>query len=79
MRSELVFVANGKISNRFMLCRLASESARRLHKPTVSIQDNLNDVFGRLGMTQSPIVPPADPDDSIGALQTVAFDQDYTG
>jgi hypothetical protein len=45
MRSELVFAASDRVKNRFLLCRIVSISARRLHKGTVSIQESLNGIF----------------------------------
>lgn len=45
MRSEYVFAAAKEITNRFLLCRLTSVSARRLHigskQPSESINQSL--------------------------------------
>lgn len=45
MRSEYVFAASKEISNRFMLCRVASASARRLQigakQPSETINQSL--------------------------------------
>jgi DNA-directed RNA polymerase subunit K/omega len=45
MRSEYVFAAAKEISNRFLLCRVTSVSARRLHiassQPTETINKSL--------------------------------------
>jgi hypothetical protein len=46
MRSDLVFVAAGRIKNRFLLCHLVRLSSRRFHKAGVPIQDTINKVFG---------------------------------
>ena len=42
MRSEYVFAAVREISNRFMLCRVAAVSARRLHIDSTSSSDTIN-------------------------------------
>jgi hypothetical protein len=36
MRSDLVFNVSNRISNRFLLCRMLSASARKLHRDGVS-------------------------------------------
>jgi len=56
MRSEFVFAAVKEIENRFMLCRVASASARRLHidstRPSDTINKSLNLIAA--GKTASP-------------------------
>ena len=42
MRSEYVFAAAKEIGNRFMLCRVASASARRLHIGSSPASDTIN-------------------------------------
>lgn len=42
MRSEYVFAAAKKISNRFMLCRVTSVSARRLHIDSKQSSETIN-------------------------------------
>ncbi|HLW53159.1 MAG TPA: hypothetical protein VKW06_09975 [Candidatus Angelobacter sp.] len=42
MRSEYVFAAVKEIENRFMLCRVASASARRLHIDSTRSSDTIN-------------------------------------
>lgn len=42
MRSEYVFAAAKEIGNRFMLCRVASISARRLHIDATRSSDTIN-------------------------------------
>jgi hypothetical protein len=42
MRSEYVFAASKKIGNRFMLCRMTSISARRLHKGSTHASETIN-------------------------------------
>src|ERR1700746_1072607 len=45
MRSDLVFGAIAQVPNRFMLTRLASKAARKLHRPGTRMQDTANSVF----------------------------------
>jgi hypothetical protein len=42
MRCEYVFAAVKEIENRFMLCRVASVSARRLHLDSTRSSDTIN-------------------------------------
>ena len=43
MRSEHVFAAAKEISNRFLLCRMTSVSARRLHVGTKQPSETINE------------------------------------
>jgi hypothetical protein len=45
MRSELVFGAIRENPNRYLLVKLASKAARRLHRPNTRIQDTTNSAF----------------------------------
>ena len=42
MRSEYVFAAVKEINNRFLLCRMASASARRLHQGATQPSETIN-------------------------------------
>jgi hypothetical protein len=42
MRSEFVFAATKEISNRFLLCRVTSVSARRLHIASTQPSETIN-------------------------------------
>ncbi|HYL92471.1 MAG TPA: hypothetical protein VEW69_04875 [Alphaproteobacteria bacterium] len=42
MRSEYVFAAAKEIGNRFLLCRVASVSARRLHQGSRQPSETIN-------------------------------------
>lgn len=42
MRSEYVFAAVKEIENRFMLCRVVSVSARRLHVDSTQSSETIN-------------------------------------
>jgi hypothetical protein len=47
MRSDLVFGAITKVSNRYLLSQLASQAARKLHRSGTRMQDTTNDVLLR--------------------------------
>ena len=49
MRSDLVFAANDAVSNRFLLCRVISLSARRFHADSYSMNATINDALERVG------------------------------
>jgi len=42
MRSEYVFAANREVTNRFLLCRMTSVSARRLQAGSRHISETIN-------------------------------------
>jgi hypothetical protein len=42
MRSEYVFAAVKEVSNRYLLCRVASISTRRLHKDSARASETIN-------------------------------------
>jgi len=42
MRSEYVFAASKEINNRFLLCRVTSVSARRLHLDSTQPSETIN-------------------------------------
>ena len=42
MRSEYVFAALREVGNRFLLCRLAAASARRLHQGSTQPSETIN-------------------------------------
>jgi hypothetical protein len=48
MRSELIFKAITRQSNRYMLARLAAKATRILHWPNTRIQDTMNDALQQL-------------------------------
>jgi len=52
MRSDLVFGALLRISNRYQLCQLASKATRKLHKPHARLQETVNDALVRF--SQAP-------------------------
>jgi DNA-directed RNA polymerase subunit K/omega len=42
MRSEYVFAAAKEVNNRFLLCRITSVSARRLHMDSTQPSETIN-------------------------------------
>ena len=53
MRSDLVFEAMARVSDRFLLAKLVSKTTRKLHRPNTRIQDTTNAVFARLSRDNS--------------------------
>lgn len=42
MRSGLIFTAANRITNRYLLCRMLSASARKMHRDGVSTSQSIN-------------------------------------
>jgi hypothetical protein len=59
MRSELVYRANDKVSNRFQLCHLAACSARSMTRNYVSMHESINQAFEAISGHRTPFVAPA--------------------
>jgi hypothetical protein len=57
MRSELIFMAVTRESNRYMLARLAAKATRILHWPNTRIQDTMNDALQQLARCSPGIAP----------------------
>lgn len=60
MRSEHVFVASSRISNRYSLCQTIAQATRRLHVTSTRTQDTMNQVLcdigsGRYGLAIKPL------------------------
>jgi len=51
MRSNLVFDAMAYVNNRYLLCQLVAQAARKLHKPGTRMQDTANDVLIRVSQS----------------------------
>jgi len=47
MRSDLVFEAMARVSGRFLLTKLVSNTTRKFHKPNTRIQETTNAVLVR--------------------------------
>lgn len=64
MRSEYVFAAAKEVSNRFLLCRVTSVSARRLHiastQPSETINKSLKLIATGEGQSLTQTLPMAD-------------------
>ena len=56
MRSDLIFGALTTIPNRYLLTKVASQAARKLHRPGLRIQDTTNEVLVRFS-EKNPIAP----------------------
>lgn len=54
MRSGQIFRASDHISNRFLLCRILSTSARKLHRDGVSIAHSINRSLAALDGVAQP-------------------------
>ena len=52
MRSEKIFTAVNKVQNRYVLCQLTAQAARKFHRPNTRIQETVNEVLDRF--TTSP-------------------------
>jgi len=57
MRSDLVFRASDKVTNRFELCHLASSSARTLVRSSVGMHLTINQAFEAISGQSSPVQP----------------------
>ena len=47
MRSDHVFDAMEKVSNRFLLAKVLAKATRKFHKPAARIEETINDVLVR--------------------------------
>jgi len=57
MRSDLVFRANDKVTNRFELCHLASSSARSMVRSSVGMHLTINQAFEAISGQSMPVRP----------------------
>jgi hypothetical protein len=48
MRSEIIFRASEKISNKYKLCQTASKATRQLHIASTNTQETINNAFVRI-------------------------------
>jgi hypothetical protein len=53
MRSGLIFNASARITNRYLLCRMLSASARKMHRDGVSTSQCINNSLQALQAAQS--------------------------
>jgi hypothetical protein len=54
MRSEYVFAAVKEVSNRYLLCRVASISTRRLHRDSARASETINKSLNLIAEGESP-------------------------
>ena len=59
MRSGLIFNASARFANRYLLCRMLSASARKMHRDGVSTSQCINNSLKALQGTQSVEDKPA--------------------
>lgn len=48
MRSEMVFAAEHRLPNRYMLCRVLATATRKFHRPATRIEDTTDAVLRRI-------------------------------
>jgi hypothetical protein len=48
MRSEMVFAAENRLPNRYMLCRVLASATRKVHKPATRIEDTTDAMLRRI-------------------------------
>lgn len=48
MRSEMVFAAEHRLPNRYMLCRVLATATRKFHKPATRIEDTTDAMLRRI-------------------------------
>ena len=48
MRSEMVFAAEHRLPDRYMLCRVLATATRKFHKPATRIEDTTDAMLRRI-------------------------------
>ena len=57
MRSEMVFAAERRLPNRYLLCRVLATATRKFHKPTTRIEDTTDALLRRIAKANAaPLV-----------------------
>ena len=56
MRSDRVFDALQTLRNRYILCKLASKTTRKFHRPSTRIQETMNEVLDRIATSERQTV-----------------------
>jgi hypothetical protein len=59
MRSGLIFNVSAKFANRYLLCRMVSASARKMHRDGVSTSQSINRSLQALHDAEEPGKRPA--------------------
>ena len=62
MRSELVFAAKRRLSDRYALCRIAATATRKFHRPNTRIEDTTDAVLKRISDSEPNSVSPSERD-----------------
>jgi hypothetical protein len=63
MRSGLIFNVSAKFANRYLLCRMVSASARKMHRDGVSTSQSINRSLQALHDAEESVKKPASPAD----------------
>jgi hypothetical protein len=74
MRSSLVSSANHRLLNRFLLCRITSVAARRLHRDRWQFAESINQALTHISVLESPAS--AEPKPVASAVPTISLDFD---
>jgi hypothetical protein len=61
MRSSLIFSVSAKFTNRYLLCRILSASARKMYRQGASAAQNINRSLQALHDSEGPGKKPASP------------------
>jgi hypothetical protein len=69
MRSNLIHGAVGTMSNRFLLCQVVSKATRKFHRPSVRIQETMNDILTRVGKAEEAEQVMAHPSEKVAQSQ----------
>ena len=48
MRSEIVFAAEHRLPDRYMLCRVLATATRKFHKPATRVEDTTDAMLRRI-------------------------------
>jgi hypothetical protein len=57
VRSDLVFTANSRVSNRFLLCHFVRLATKAFHKDGVAVHETINRVLTTMGQQQPALSP----------------------
>ena len=70
MRSSLIFNVSAKFANRYLLCRMVSASARKMHRDGASTSECINRSLQALHEAEVPgkkLCPPVEPGNQVTA------------
>ena len=72
MRSSLVSSANHRLLNRFMLCRITSVAARRLHRDRWQFAESINQALTHISVLESS--PSSEPKPPVAEVPNISLD-----